>query len=244
MVDEWLSELRNRAAHLMAHELVMPPQSARTLRDIAEIINKLWGSDTEGGRLFPGPVERTARVVAIAPDCAESTELRLDQVASLGGDVLDWSFRILLAARREDLTRIGSAGLACAHEPGFQTTHFPCRELWEGSGHELKRLAANGHFDGCADSVAWLDRQFFIRETEGRPEFARSAEDVLAADRLPSGIWHVLVADSPWDAWVHVRDHAPVGKEGTICETCQVRVLASGLSTADAVLLAEGNVTS
>lgn len=239
IVDEWLSELRNRAAHPMNYELVMPPQSARTLRDIAEIINKLWGSDTEGGRLFPGPVARAARVAAIAPDRSASTELRLDQLASLGDDHLDWSFWVILAAMHEDLTRIGEAGLACAHEPGFQTTTYPAHELWSGGGPELVRVAGSGRFEGAADSVPWLDRRFFVREAEDRPDFARSAEDVLAADQLPSGIWHVLVADTPWDAWSHVRDHAPVGKAGTICKTCHVRVVASGLSTPKALELAD-----
>lgn len=75
---------------------------------------------------------------------------------------------------------------------------------------------------------------FENREKSVRPQ-ARAAR---AADRSPPG--GTVVSRS----WISVRDHAPVGNEGTICETCQVRVLASGLSTADAVLLAAGNVTS
>lgn len=36
----------------------MPPSVFRFLRDLTEIVNRLWGHDTEGGRLFPGPITR------------------------------------------------------------------------------------------------------------------------------------------------------------------------------------------
>ncbi len=55
VVDRALTALRNFAAHPAGYTLHMPPESARTLCAVAEIINRLWGSDTPGGRLFPPP---------------------------------------------------------------------------------------------------------------------------------------------------------------------------------------------
>ncbi len=47
--------VRNYIAHPEGHMVDMPPNVFRFLRDVAEIINRLWGHDTEGGRLFPKP---------------------------------------------------------------------------------------------------------------------------------------------------------------------------------------------
>ena len=55
--------IRNHVAHPSYH-LRMPPDSARTIHDLAEIINRLWGHATPGGRLYPAPLEREVLVVA------------------------------------------------------------------------------------------------------------------------------------------------------------------------------------
>jgi hypothetical protein len=55
IVKGGLSLRRNHAAHPVGHSISTPVDSARTLRDVAETINKLWGHDTPGGRLFPAP---------------------------------------------------------------------------------------------------------------------------------------------------------------------------------------------
>jgi hypothetical protein len=34
----------------------MPADAARTISDLAEIINQFWGSATPGGRLYPAPI--------------------------------------------------------------------------------------------------------------------------------------------------------------------------------------------
>ena len=50
--------VRNYIAHPEGHMVDMPPSVFRLLRDVAEIINRLWGHDTDGGRLFPKPIPR------------------------------------------------------------------------------------------------------------------------------------------------------------------------------------------
>jgi hypothetical protein len=80
IIEGILSERRNHAAHPVGHAINMPVDSARTLRDVAETINKLWGHDTPGGRLFPAPVARQPRVAAVAPDGDGGCEMRLEQV--------------------------------------------------------------------------------------------------------------------------------------------------------------------
>jgi hypothetical protein len=41
----------------------MPNHSSQAIRDLAEIINRLWGSRTPGGRLYPAPIKREALVI-------------------------------------------------------------------------------------------------------------------------------------------------------------------------------------
>ncbi len=53
--------MRNRVAHPERYHLLSPLESARSLCDAAEIVNKLWGHDTPGGRLFPAPLQRWLR---------------------------------------------------------------------------------------------------------------------------------------------------------------------------------------
>jgi len=55
LIENVLHELRNRFAHGGSFRVGMPNQSARAIRDCAEIINRLWGSLTPGGCLYPAP---------------------------------------------------------------------------------------------------------------------------------------------------------------------------------------------
>lgn len=234
VVDRFLSELRNHAAHPVTHSLVMPPDSAGTIRDVAEVINKLWGDDTPGGRLFPAAVWRNPRVVAVDPGGVAASEMRLDQVPAATAEEREWEYRVLLAVDGEDLTRLGRDGIECTHVPGFQTTFYPCSELWKGSWCDLITVINDGTLRPEGDSVDHLDRLFFVRVTDDGLDPARSAEDVIALSGEPTGTWDVVRADSPWDAWVHVRDHSDVRVESDgACSECFARTEARSLSTAE-----------
>jgi hypothetical protein len=63
VIEQAITNLRNLAAHPDYH-LTTPVDAARTLGDLAEIINHLWGVATPGGRLYPAPVRRECVVLA------------------------------------------------------------------------------------------------------------------------------------------------------------------------------------
>lgn len=121
-------KVRNYFAHPEGHTVDMPPNVLRFLRDLTEIVNRLWGADTEGGRLFPGPVPRWARSAGLAPHGRASlTFSTLSQVPAEAKHA-DWTYCVYLAAREEELVRIGArsgGGLDFAHMPGFQMTAYP-----------------------------------------------------------------------------------------------------------------------
>jgi hypothetical protein len=61
--DQTMGTLRNYVAHPSGFHRLGPPDAARTLCRVAEYINKLWGADTPGGRVFPGPIAAKPRTV-------------------------------------------------------------------------------------------------------------------------------------------------------------------------------------
>jgi len=156
-------------------------------------------------------------------------ELRPDQVETLTNEYRAYSFCVLLAADDEErLARLAigpNAGIEVVHKTGFQETQFPCERLFGGDWQTLSAAVEAGAFDGRDDEVEWLERLFFIRESEGELDHSHSPEDLLALEHELLGRWWAIVADGPWDAYVHVRDHQQVDIEyDATCPECFVEV--------------------
>jgi hypothetical protein len=235
-VDKALSNMRNYAAHPVSHTVIGPPDSSSQLRDVAEIINRLWGHDTHGGSLFGGPRERRPHVVVLSPERDRSIEMRIEQVSTISVEAREWSYAVFLAAEGEELVTFP---IDFAHRPGVQNTWFPCEPLWKGSWPDLVREIESGAFDSSYDSVLHLDRLFFVREHEEGIDLARSREDMLALTSVPEGRWYAIVADSPFDAALHVRDHeAESSAKPETCPDCFVRILGRFDDPADALAFA------
>ncbi len=237
-VDRDLSWLRNHAAHPVGHTVCMPPDSARMLCNVAETINRLWGHDSPGGRLFPAPVTRQVKVAAIAPK-GSVQEPRLDQVCEATEREREWRYVVVLAAEDEPVIGVRAHAAGLVHRPGFQTTEFPCEQLWEGDWNALMAEIDRGAFAGVEDTVPHLDRLFFIRARKDRPEDARSPADLLALQAAPKGLWYAVIADSPIDAWVHVRDHEPhIANGRDVCPECFAQIKARRAAGSDMMALA------
>jgi hypothetical protein len=231
-VDQSLVKLRNWAAHPDDYSLDYPPSVARGLCQIAEYVNMLWGHPSPDGHTFKTRAHRRPRVVGISPTGDASVQLRPDQVATLAAEDHDHTFTVLLAADEEmHLTQPAtgaSAGLELIHKTGFQETQFPCEQLFVGNWMELNAAVEAGTFDEAEDDVERLDRVFFVHERGENIDHPRSPEDLLALEDDLPGRWWSIVADGPWDAYAHVRDHRHVDiddEDGT-CPECFVAVTA------------------
>jgi len=208
-------KLRNYVAHPERHRVDMPPDVIRLLRDVAEIVNRLWGEDTEGGRLFPTPIRRRPRAAALSPNREAAVTFGSLQLVPAERDKRDWTYAVFLAADGEELIEFDWEKPGCQrflHTAGFQMTQYPAELVWgPGSWEEL--VAVIDAFDDQKpiDAVAFLDRVFYIRVSEdaARPEFPRSASGVVDLELGDaSAVWYVITADFPMDAWVFVRDSA------------------------------------
>ena len=206
-----ITELRNYIAHPERYTLGSPVDAIGMLSDVAEIINRLWGHDTEGGRLFPAPVARRYRCAAISADGTHTMTFGSIGGVPLERDTAGWQYAVFLAADSEDLTGFdwSSPGhQQFTHQPGFQLTTLPTELVWgPGSHAELTADFSRFDRDEPVDHVAFLDRLFFIRTLNGTVELPRSAADVIdLADGDENAQWCLMRADFPLDAFVFVRD--------------------------------------
>ncbi|MEU0156097.1 hypothetical protein [Micromonospora fulviviridis] len=103
-IEQALSNLRNFVAHPTAYHLTGPVEAARTLRDLAEIINQLWGLPTPGGRRYPAPLRREVVVMAWPTDSSETcTAIATDAFAGfVDPDDRPWECVILRAVFHSD----------------------------------------------------------------------------------------------------------------------------------------------
>lgn len=200
------ARMRNHFAHGESYHLGMPNDSARSIHDVAEIINHLWGASTPGGRLHPAPLPR--EVLGIGWDGHGSrVQSRPEQILGhLDAHGSDWSYLLLRAVPDEhDLSEFDSR---------YEMTAFPCELLW-GPGRGVDAFGWWEQAQPAGDYIEYLDRLFVVR-ADGSKVYLAQRPDVMLG--LPpenrGGIFHLIRADFPLDAFNHIR-HLPASCRST-----------------------------
>jgi hypothetical protein len=217
-----LGQMRNRFAHGAGYHIGMPNDSARQIHDVAEMINRLWGSATAGGRLFPAPLSR--EVVALGWSDGEEglslTQIRPDQIYEhLEFEPGEWTFALVLAVPGDDQLEFDAR---------YELTNFPSELLW-GPGNGAHALTWLQSATVVGDRIEYLDRLFAVRVEGGKVYLPQRPEVVLG---LPPerrrGLWHLIRADFPLDTFGHVR-HMPAccGVKGPL-PPCPIEELGRG----------------
>jgi hypothetical protein len=199
---------RNHFVHGSSYRLGTPVQSARSICDLAEVVNRLWRHSTPGGRLYPAPLDRAMVVLGwssgwealqVGSTWAEMTP---DQLHDQEDD--DWTYVMVLAVPTDQ-------GLA-SFDSRFELTAYGVDLLW-GPGSRREALTWLGSHTGSAPSAAvYLDRLFAIRRGGGEVARPRRPEVLLALpDEERGGEWDVVRADFPMDAFGHVQ-HSEAGE--------------------------------
>ncbi|UQU67373.1 hypothetical protein COUCH_14365 [Couchioplanes caeruleus] len=222
-------QLRNFVAHPTSAHLLMPVDCLRTLRDLAEFINELWGRPTPGGRLYSAPSERS--IVVVAWDSQGGTQTFLAE--QLGGGTQEGDDRlrcVILRGRFHPGIYEVDPGLS-HFDSRFENTLFPTDYLW-GPGTLAEAADWYAKQQPRSDEVDHLDRVFAIRYAAGqlyRPMRTDIAAGLEQEDQ--AGTWHLVRADHPDDALGHVRNLITGGhgcaSEGE-CPVCYVTGLATG----------------
>ena len=194
--DRILIKIRNAAAHPTSYRLLMPTDSARRIRDIAEIINRLWGHRTPGGRIFPAPTQREIFAIGWDPYGASVFRSWADQLET-ESEHCGWPHLIVRALPIDELW---------SYDADFQTTRYPVDLLW-GPGTWSDAIAWLSQSRPMTDDIDYLDRWFVVR-TQGvsnvdPPRSPNQFAGLGPADQ--GGNWYLLQADFPEDAFACAR---------------------------------------
>lgn len=194
---------RNHVAHA-SYRITTPVQSARMISDTAEVINRLWGHATSGGKLYPTRLKREILVVARRREQPEDDtyEFRAQGLTEFN-EAGEWSFLVIRGVF-DDPHLLSFSKL-------FELTAFPADYLW-GPGNKEEALEWLHVEDPVEDVVSYLDRPFVFQLSHGQVSLAMRPEVVAT---LPSGSregeWILVKADNPFDAIAHLR-HTEEGR--------------------------------
>lgn len=195
--EEIYRRIRNHVAH-QTYNLRMPPDAARTIHDLAEIINRLWGHSTPGGRLYPAPIERHVLIVAWtdAEQGATHTIMRDYQLAA-SHEPGNWLCVMVRAVWDDD-------GV-WEFDAQYERTHLPAELLWD-PGRLEEALAWINKEKPKPDTTEYLDRLFALRIHAERASLVKRPEVAIALPcERQDGRWFLIRADYPNDAFAHVR---------------------------------------
>ena len=214
-----LIDLRNRFAHPEGFGIVSPTDSARAIRFLGETINHMWARLTPEGSFYPPPAKREVIAIGSSPDPNAQVVCRARQIGAMSHRA-GWTYVLVVGVFEDAFTDF---------DPAFETTELPCDLLW-GPGPSEDAHAWFETKSPSGDSVDPLDRLFAIPVQEGsvgRPRRVFVAANLQREERR--GVWHVVRADSPFDAFAHIRDnHESGGAARGPCRECPATLVTKG----------------
>jgi hypothetical protein len=218
-MEEFLVDLRNHSAHPVQYNRCMPNDSALSIRQVAEILNRLWGMWTPGGRIFPAPAQRQIMLPCWDTSTATLSIMRAQQMEMFLPNPQDWRFIAVLGYEHDENLWYFDAD--------FETTSLPTRLLW-GPGRYDEATAWLASADLVGDVVDHRDRLFVVRIEAQRVDLPRNLHQFAGLVReARKGKWLLCKADFPGDAFRHARAVAS-GDEGHphngFCRACSVEV--------------------
>ncbi|MGW1817039.1 hypothetical protein ACWCQM_26140 [Streptomyces sp. NPDC002125] len=232
-VEDALAKLRNYVAHPSGHHVDTPVEAAGTVRDLAELINQLWGQATPGGRLYPAPLRREIAVLS----WNGSGRARMEPADALTAtDHVDeheddeYQHVVVRAVPFVPGSRWDDAHWA-EFDTLYETTRFPTDYLWgPGTREQARTWLEEERPEG--DSVDFIDRVFLVQDHERLLPPMRPAVAAGLPDNERAGAWHAVRADFPDDAFAHVRGSGDRSTGHTRrpgdCAACSAEVLGCG----------------
>lgn len=232
-VEDALAKLRHHVAHPSGHHVDTPVRAARTVRDLAELINQLWGQATPGGRLYPAPLRREIAVpswngrVRVRMEPAEA----LVDPAALEEQTEDEYQHVVVRAIPFIPESRWNDDHWAEFDTRYETTRFPTDYLW-GPGTREEARAWLEHEQSEGDSADFTNRVFLVQDHGRLLPPMRPAVAAGLPDHERIGVWHAVRADFPDDAFAHVRGSGDRGaghvRRPGDCPACSVEVLGSG----------------
>lgn len=214
--------LRNTVAHPSGYHLGTPVDAARVIRDLAEIINCLWGARTPGGRLHPAPVHRSVQLIV----WDDTGRVEIGDVSSVPTEQVAVDATCLLVRAQVD-----DRDELLGFDSRFETTRYPVELLWGPGTAEQARAWVEAHRP-VDDEVDTLDRHFVVRRHGDRvgPPRSTAVTAGLPTDQR-AGTWFLVKADDPLSAFNHIRnqtDDTSACTNTKPCPNCPAHTLIEG----------------
>lgn len=218
-MEDFLIDFRNHSAHPVQYNRCGPDDSALSIQQVAEILNRLWGMWTPGGRIFPAPMER--RIMFPCWDSSTQTisVTRAEQMEMFKPDRQGWQFLAVLGYEHDQSLWYFDAD--------FEVSSLPSDLLWgPGSWDEAVTWLASAQV--VPDVVEHTDRLFALRLDGQHVDLPRNLNQLAGLVReARKGKWLLCKADFPGDAFGHARAIAS-GLNGHpktgFCRACGVDV--------------------
>lgn len=203
------------------------------MRDLAELINQLWGQATPDGRLYPAPLRREIAVLSWNGAGRARMEPAGELTATQPGEEQEddaYQHVVVRAVPAVPVSRWDDAHWA-EFDTRYETTRFPTDYLWgPGTREEARTWLEQERPEG--DSIDFTDRVFLIQDHERLLPPMRPAVAAGLPDDERVGLWHAVRADFPDDAFAHVRGSgdrsAGHARRPGDCAACSAEVLGSG----------------
>jgi hypothetical protein len=195
--EEVTVEIRNYLVHSEFDLVEAPPEALRTLSSLYQMILRLWGYNTPGYDLYPGPIRRSPWLLGVGVNELRYVWLPLAGMSGVPqSERHDLMWYVLLASETERLSE---------WTPGFATTATPVGPLWgPGSWQQMEAAVAAHESSWCDDEIEVLDRIFYVRVRGGIVEHARSADQLAGVPDAAEDRWYAVRADHPHGAVNHV----------------------------------------
>ncbi|MFJ7057778.1 hypothetical protein ACIQVA_08485 [Streptomyces microflavus] len=198
-VEDALAKLRNYVAHPSGHQVDTPVGAARTVRDLAELINQLWGQATSDGRLYPAPLRR--EIVMLSWNGSGRTRMEPASALTVPDPVEDqesddeYQHVVVRAIPFIPGSRWNDAHWA-EYDSRYEATRFPTEYLrGPGTREEARAWLEQERPDG--DSVDFTDRVFLVQDHGRLLPPMRPAVAAGLPDDERAGVWHTVRADFP-----------------------------------------------
>ncbi|MFJ4703642.1 hypothetical protein ACIP6I_02110 [Streptomyces anulatus] len=232
-VEDALAKMRNHVAHPSGHHVDTPVEAARTVRDLAELINQLWGQATTDGRLYPAPLRREIALLS----WNDSGRTRMEPASAFilsdpKEDQRDEAYQHVVV---RSIPFVPGSRWDDAHwaefDTRYETTRFPTDYLWgPGTREEARAWLERERPEG--DTVDFTDRVFLVQDNQRLLPPMRPAVAAGLAEEERAGIWHAVRADFPDDAFTHVRGSTDRSAGHTRrpgdCSACSAELLGFG----------------
>lgn len=188
------SRMRNHLAHPEGYWLTWEFDSAREIWNVAEMINVLWGGRARPNGRYSRVVEREVMAIGRSAD-GES----VGKAEGIPYWRTDPEERVVLVLASPDDPWLLN------FSPEYELTYFPAELLW-GPGSVDEAIEWLRAARPQPDHAEYLDRLFALRVNGDDVDPPRSLEAVAALAGEDGEEWILVRADTPGDAFQHVRN--------------------------------------